>query len=78
MAKYLRNKDLMEKFGKRVREIREKAGISQQELANLCDLEYSQINRIELGKINTSISHLFVLAKNLNVSPKTLIDLDVD
>ncbi|WP_276131927.1 helix-turn-helix domain-containing protein [Polluticoccus soli] len=63
----------MLKFGKRVREIREKKGISQQELAHLCQLEYSQINRIELGKINTSISHVFLLAENLEVSIQELL-----
>ena len=63
----------MERFGKRVREIREKKGLSQQELAHLCDLEYSQINRIELGKINTSISHIFLIAEKLNVPPPDLI-----
>lgn len=77
VAKYLRNIELIEKFGKRVRETRERAGISQHELANLCDLDYSQINRIELGKINTSISHLFLLAEKLNVSPKELIDFEI-
>ena len=65
----------MEKFGKRVREMRERKGLSQQEFANICDLEYSQINRIELGKINTSISHIFLIAEKLGVTPQELISL---
>jgi len=48
--------------------------MSQENLALECGLEYSQINRIELGKINTSISHLFLLAKTLKVEPKDLLD----
>ena len=75
MGKYLRNKEVMEKFGKRVREMRERKGLSQQEFANICDLEYSQINRIELGKINTSISHIFLIAEKLGVTPQELISL---
>lgn len=51
-------------------------GYSQQELANLCNLDLSQINRIELGKINTSVSHLFLIASILKVSPKELIDFE--
>ncbi len=48
--------------------------MSQQVLANLCDLELSQINRIELGKINTSISHLILIAEVLNVTPVDLLN----
>ncbi len=66
----------MKKFGNRVRATREAKGLSQPELANECDWEYSQINRIELGKINTSISHLFLLAEKLGVKPSELIDFD--
>lgn len=47
--------------------------MSQENLAFECGLEYSQINRIELGKINTSISHLFLIAKALKVTPQELI-----
>jgi transcriptional regulator with XRE-family HTH domain len=68
-----RNDDLIKKIGSRIREVRLKNGISQQELANLCDLELSQINRIELGKINTSVSHLFLIAQHLTVTPEALI-----
>ena len=66
----------MIKFGLRVRAIREAKGLSQPELANECDWEYSQINRIELGKINTSISHLFHLAEKLGVKPTDLVDFE--
>ena len=66
----------MRKFGNRVRELREAKGLSQPELAYECDWEYSQINRIELGKINTSISHLFHLAEKLGVRPNDLLDFD--
>ena len=59
----------------KVRAVRLSKKISQEDLAHECGLEYSQINRIELGKINTSISHLFLIAKALKVSPQELIDL---
>lgn len=76
VAKHFRNHAVMKKFGLRVRAFREAKGLSQPELANECDWEYSQINRIELGKINTSISHLFELADKLDVKPTDLIDFD--
>lgn len=60
-------------IGERIRTIRKEKKLSQEELANLCDIELSQINRIELGKINTSISHLLLIARHLEVLPEDLI-----
>lgn len=72
--KQYRNEEVIKKLGQKVREVRLSLGYSQEELANLCNLDLSQINRIELGKINTSISHVFLIAEVLKVSPKELID----
>lgn len=77
MAKHFRNQAVMKAFGVRVRELREAKGMSQPELAYTCEWEYSQINRIELGKINTSISHMFHLAEKLGVKPSELIDFEI-
>ncbi|MBL7717684.1 MAG: helix-turn-helix transcriptional regulator [Flavipsychrobacter sp.] len=71
-----RNSEVIEKLGQRIREIRLSKSISQQHLADLCNLELSQINRIELGKVNTSVSHLFLIAEKLGVKPTELIDFD--
>ncbi len=35
------------KFGKRIRSLREKKGLTQQELAELADLDYKHIQRLE-------------------------------
>jgi transcriptional regulator with XRE-family HTH domain len=71
---YYRDKVVIKKLGEKIRKIRLNKKISQEDLAYSCGLEYSQINRIELGKVNTSISHLFLIAKSLKVDPKELID----
>lgn len=49
-------------------------GLSQEQLAWATNLEFSQINRIESGKINTSISNVFIIAKALSVEPKELFN----
>ncbi len=59
-----------------LRRVRLEKGISQETLALESGLEYSQINRIELGKINTSISHLFIIAKALKVQPGELLEFE--
>jgi len=71
--KQYRDDELVRAIGERIRGKRLAAGLSQQRLADLCELELSQINRIELGKINTSISHLFLIADKLGVQVEELI-----
>jgi len=45
-----------------------------EKLAQTAGLEYSQISDIELGKINTTISTVNLLAKTLGVATKDLFD----
>jgi len=66
-VKHSRDLEVIKAFGKRVRDLRTKMGLTQEELANEANLEISQINRIELGKINTSISQASIIAKALKL-----------
>ena len=61
------------KFAARLKELREAQGISIRELAARSDLEYSQVQRIEKGKVNIALTTLLALADGLNVSPDTLL-----
>ena len=54
--------------GKRVRELRNSIGISQEELADLADLDRPYITSVECGKRNISIVNIEKLAKALKVS----------
>jgi transcriptional regulator with XRE-family HTH domain len=74
---YYRDNEGIIKFGKRLREIRKKAGYSQEQLANQCDLPMSQISRIETGKINTSLSHICLIARVLKIKPSDLMDFNL-
>lgn len=65
-------------LGNRIREVRLSKGMSLETLAFETGLEYSQVSRIELGKINTSVSHLFLIASALKVKPGELIDFEVE
>ena len=76
MAKYYRDNKAIKKFGIKVRETRLARNLSQEELAGRCGLEYSQINRIELGKVNTSISHVFLLARHLETTASELLQIE--
>ena len=68
----------MKAFGERLREIRKKKGLSQEQLANQCDLPLSQISRIETAKVNTSLSHICLIARVLKVKLNELMDFDLE
>ncbi len=71
--KYFKDEDLLVEIGNKIREIRIAKNISIEALANDCDVDYSQVNRMELGKVNFGISYLYRIAKALDVDPKKLL-----
>ncbi len=77
--KYLKDEDFIKKFGKKLKQVRESKGLSQEQLSLLTEVSQSQIARTELGQVNTSISHVSIYAKFLKVSPMDLFDFsDID
>lgn len=70
-----RDTELLAKIGSRIRDIRLHNGLSQTEFANRCDVELSTINRIELGKASPSLTLLFIMARELKVTPAEMITL---
>lgn len=71
-----RNQEFLTAFGNNLRKLRKSKGWSITKLADLCDVEYRQVSDIELGKINTTVSTIYLLAKALGVAPKDLFDFD--
>ena len=55
-------------IGHRIREIRLSKGLSIEKVALDAGMEYTQLSRIELGKINTSIFQVYKLSNSLKVS----------
>ena len=64
----LKNKKLIISFGMHVRKLREEKKYSMRHLADLADVNYTQISKIETGKINTTISTAYALAKALDIN----------
>ena len=54
--------------GKRVKDLRNKLGISQEELADIAQLDRTYITSVECGRRNISIVNIEKLAKALKVS----------
>ncbi len=71
---YYRDDEFLKRIGGKVRSIRQTLGLSQTDLAFKCnDKDYSQINRLELGKINFSVSYLKLIAGALDVKVADLL-----
>lgn len=71
---YYRDDEFLLKIGSRIRELRLERGLTQMDLAFKCnDKDYSQINRVELGKVNFSVSYLSLISEALNISPEELL-----
>ncbi|MDD3303156.1 MAG: helix-turn-helix transcriptional regulator [Candidatus Gracilibacteria bacterium] len=60
------------KFGNKVRELRKKLGLSQEELASKCKLHRTYIGIIERGEKNLCLENIEIVAKALGVEIKDL------
>jgi len=60
-------------LGIHIRQMREKRNLSQQDLADDCDIPKIQIGRIERAEINTTVRTLFKIANALEIEPKELL-----
>jgi transcriptional regulator with XRE-family HTH domain len=65
------NPDL-KRIGRRVRELRLAAALSQEELAERCGLHRTYVGGIERGERNVGILNLLQLARALRVRPGEL------
>lgn len=61
-------------FGKRLRELRMKRGLSQEQLADLAGLHRNYIGNIERGENGIGIDNIMLLARTLKVKPAVLFD----
>lgn len=61
-------------LGTRARALREKAGLTQEEVAHRADLHWSYIGQIERATTNPTFLSLVKLARGLGVSPAKLVD----
>jgi transcriptional regulator with XRE-family HTH domain len=66
--------NIKEKFGQRVRELRQQKGLSLEALANKAELDRTYIPSIEKGKRNVSITVIEKLARALNVEISSLFE----
>jgi len=66
-------KDIKSQLGENIKEFRQKAHLSQEELADLALLHRTYIGSVERGERNISLENIVQIAKALNVTPSDLL-----
>lgn len=64
-------------FGKSLKSIRKKKKLTQITLAVKCNMDNSQISKLERGIWDIQLSTIVILAKGLDVEPKDLLDFKI-
>lgn len=73
-TKHRRNEVGIQTLAKNIRKYRKLKGLSMEQLANLLDVDYSQISRMERALVNPSISIVFDIADVLEIQPYQLLE----
>lgn len=68
-----RDELLVEAFAVVLKQIRTKAGLSQEELAFRADINRTFVGLLEGGKRQPTLSVIFALARELQITPEALI-----
>lgn len=70
----MKNPAAIKSFATHLRVLREKAGMSQQELADTADISKLTIQRIENAKYSVTLDTMVSISNALNIPLKKLVD----
>jgi DNA-binding XRE family transcriptional regulator len=66
--------EILRAFGKHLRQVRKKSGLSQERLAELADVHRNYTGRVERGGANPTLLVIVALAHALKVRPSKLLE----
>jgi transcriptional regulator with XRE-family HTH domain len=72
------DKIALRKFGSNLRLLRKDKGLTLRELSYACNIDYSNILKIEQGKINITFTTILDLASALELHPSVLLNYNFD
>lgn len=64
----MKNTDILQKFGNRIRELRKNQGLSQEQLAELTGFHRTYIGMIERGERNPALINIEIFAKAFGIN----------
>ena len=70
----MRKKDLYKIIGKNIQNARRKQGLTQETFAELMDVSWSYVSKIEAGLLNLSIGKIYDVAEFLKVDISNLLN----
>lgn len=65
--------DILARFGRKVRELRQAKGLSQEAFAAECGLDRTYMGGIERGERNVALRNIDVIARTLGISLSELM-----
>ena len=68
------DKQLLQEFGQRIRELRQSRGLSQEQLADETGFHRTYIGMVERGERNLSLSNVGQFAETFGISISELLD----
>jgi transcriptional regulator with XRE-family HTH domain len=68
-----RDKDILKRFGERVRALRKAEGLSQEAFADRCGLDRTYLGGVERGERNLALRNIGVIARALGMSISKLM-----
>ena len=73
-APHRRNEQAIVTLARNIKKYRKAKHITIQELANIIDVDYSQIGRMERGVVNANISIVFDIAEALGIEASKFLE----
>lgn len=64
-----REQQIIKDFGEKLKKFRNGKKLSLRALADIADMDFGNINEIETGKINPSLTTIVLLAEALEINP---------
>jgi len=68
---------ILKKLGRHITVIRKCQKLTYQQVGQNCNVNYSNISKIEKGRLNLTLCTLMELSKGLGVEPRSLVDINL-
>ena len=65
-------------LGANIRALRIKNKLTQEQLAEICDLHRTYIGAVERGDRNVSLKNIVIIANELNTDPASLLSINTE
>lgn len=69
----MKNPESLKQLGRNIQTLRNEHQLSQEQLAELCDLDRTYISSVERGKRNISVINIIKIADALKTEPGSLL-----